>query len=101
MTMSQGFRLQRPDLRAWYWLTIVALMLGLTVCGLPLGGSPALVAQEEAKDAAEEPTTDAATQTKTDEVAEKQQESYLVWLYKASGPFGMCIGLESFVLVAL
>jgi biopolymer transport protein ExbB len=77
-------------------MVVLALAFGLTNVAMESGGWNSLMAQDEAD--AESKDTKSA-----DKAAEPAPErrSYLMWIMIASGPFGACIAIESFTLVAL
>jgi len=92
---------QVTGMRVWYWMVVLALAFGLTTVALEPGWRNALQAQEE--EAAEENAAgekEAAGEEKAD-TSTAPSRSYLMWILIASGPFGACIAMESFVLVAL
>jgi len=105
--MSFGPVLERSNRRGWYCLTILCLLLTLIAC--PPGGALRSYAQDEeeaTEDVGEEaPAAKGAATGEADKgeaaPAVTQDESFLTWLFNASGPFGIMIGLESFVLVGL
>lgn len=116
--MLNGLDCERRNLRTCYWLMGLCC-LGALCTGLSLGAPAVTWAQEEKEEKAdakaakeeaapEEGTEGDAAATKDDKAAAKgteeepkQEESFLLWLHNASGPFGYCIMLESFILVAL
>ena len=103
------------DLRPWTlrnWRRLVALCLACVVLtGLPFSIPSSAWAQDEAGDAATEegdgegdaepePAAKSEKAAAPDD-ALKSDESFLSWLNRASGIFGYCIGIESFILVGL
>ncbi|MFN0054634.1 MAG: MotA/TolQ/ExbB proton channel family protein [Planctomycetales bacterium] len=103
--MSSGWRLDRRRTQSWYALAAWCWVLALTL--IPLRGSSTVWAQdEEAEETTEEEAEPAAdgkpVDAKGGDAAQAPaDESFLAWLYNASGPFGIMIGLESFLLVGL
>lgn len=85
------------------WIVAIALLAGVT--------SPAFAFQEAAVESAmptepEPPIAkpaDAASPAARTEAADESpsQKSFLQWLVDASGPFGACIFVESFLMVAV
>ena len=102
---------RKAGLRTWYWMVILALACGMTSVTVQTGWQTGLLAQDAkgkkaAKEAEPEPAADdaAPAEEKADDKpveAAKPGRSYLMWILVASGPFGACIAIESFVLVAL
>jgi biopolymer transport protein ExbB len=103
--MSTGLGLECQSARSWRWLALLCLVLTLTL--LPSRGTSRLLAQEdEDPDAAMEetepaPAADSAGKKGEAAPAATEDESFLSWLLNASGPFGVMIGIESFLLVGL
>lgn len=105
--MAQLMRRKSVGLTTWYWMVVLAIAFGMTTVTVQSGWQNRLLAQD--KDAkAEEPAPDeAATEEGGGEEAApaatppQPGRSYLMWIIVASGPFGACIAIESFVLVAL
>jgi biopolymer transport protein ExbB len=91
--MVQNMRSNESGIRVWYWMVVLALAFGLTNVAMESGGWNSLMAQDEAE----------AEASKPDKAAEPSapSRSYLMWILIASGPFGACIAIESFTLVAL
>lgn len=101
------------NLRLWNWLFILAVAWSMSFSGAWYGAGSAdrLQAQEEkkaapaAEPAAEEPAAEEGTEEEATEeeaaAAPAPGRSYLMWILIASGPFGACIAIESFILVAL
>lgn len=112
--MYQHMR-QKAGLRTWYWMVVLAIAFGMTTVTLQSGWQASLLAQDaKAKKAEPAAPADAAADEEpaaeegaADETAEapaappQPGRSYLMWILVASGPFGACIAIESFVLVAL
>ncbi len=109
--IENGLLLERAwQRRNWKW---VYLLLGLLAFTMPLTRSSRLVAQDAAdeEEAPEEEDTAADKPAKgakggVDAAAEEtapvvQEESYLEWLWNASGYEGLLIGFGSIGLVAL
>lgn len=105
--MAQLMRRKSVGLTTWYWMVVLAIAFGMTTVTVQSGWQNRLLAQD--KDAkAEEPAPDeAATEEGAPEEAApaaappQPGRSYLMWIIVASGPFGACIAIESFTLVAL
>ena len=109
--MSQFMR-GKAKLQSWYWLVVLAIAWGLTTVTVQTGWESRLLAQDKMEPEAEAPAEGAAAEpaaaaapaaAETPPAAEAAQprRSYLMWIIVASGPFGACIAIESFVLVAL
>lgn len=94
--MVQNMRSNESGMRVWYWMVVLALAFGLTNVAMESGWRNTLQAQEDAEAEEKETKTE---EKKADEPV--QRRSYLMWIIIASGPFGACIAIESFVLVAL
>ncbi|MDB5390354.1 MAG: MotA/TolQ/ExbB proton channel [Planctomycetaceae bacterium] len=94
--MVQNMRSNESGMRVWYWMVVLALAFGLTNVAMEPGWQNTLRAQEDAEG-------DAKADTKADAKADApvERRSYLMWIMIASGPFGACIAIESFTLVAL
>lgn len=111
--MSARSVLGQNNVHRWYVALGLCLLLGLVTTMLAAQAA----AQEEgkAKEAAAEEAAppaegEAAADAEAPEGAAKEapkvegpqtDENLLVWLHKASGPFGYCILAESFVLLAM
>lgn len=106
--MSQFMR-RKTSLQSWYWMVVLAIAFGMTTVTVQTGWQSSLLAQEEKKgkaaaaEAEEEAPAEEAPEEKAAPAAAAPQpgRSYLMWIIVASGPFGACIAIESFVLVAL
>ena len=110
--MFQLMRRKADGLRTWYWMVVLAVAFGMTTVTVQTGRQNSLLAQEGNKKAAAEPEAAEEAAPAEEEGGEGQSEtaaatppqpgrSYLMWIIIASGPFGACIAIESFVLVAL
>jgi biopolymer transport protein ExbB len=105
------FMRRKESLQTWYWMFVLAVAFGMTTVTVQTGWQNNLYAQgkkAEAEPAAEPaadeeaPAEDGAAEEKaTDSAPPQPGRSYLMWIIVASGPFGACIAIESFVLVAL
>lgn len=106
------FMRRKESLQTWYWMFVLAVAFGMTTVTVQTGWQNNLYAQgkkakaeaePEAEAAAEEeaPAEDAPAEEKASAPAPQPGRSYLMWIIVASGPFGACIAIESFVLVAL
>lgn len=94
---------------AWQWFTLFCV--ALLAATLLVRQAPFALAQEgdDEADAASEPDEEASGAEKPAKAAadtaapapENEQESYLEWLWKASGYVGLLIGMESIALLAL
>lgn len=95
----------RANLYLWNWLFIVAVTWSMTFSVVPMTGwNPVVVGQDaDAEPAAAEEAEEGAAEEGEETAAAPAQpgRSYLMWILIASGPFGACIAIESFVLVAL
>lgn len=105
--MAQLMRRKSVGLTTWYWMVVLAIAFGMTTVTVQSGWQNRLLAQEKKgeDEAAAEPEA-AADEGATEEdsapaSAPQPGRSYLMWIIVASGPFGACIAIESFVLVAL
>ena len=106
------FMRRKASLQTWYWMVVLAIAFGMTSVTVQSGWQNSLLAQDKKaakEDAAEE--APAEEEAPADEGSEEKAapasappqpgRSYLMWIIIASGPFGACIAIESFVLVAL
>lgn len=86
--------------RTWFvWLSL-ACWFGLSpVTWSPLGPQSAWAYQDD--DAGGKAAAGGAEETEDPELAKRRQESFLMWMIRASGIFGFLIMLVSFVMVAL
>jgi biopolymer transport protein ExbB len=83
------------------WLCLCGV-LGLSASALsPLGTQSAWAYQDEEDAAAPEKAKPAGDDAEDPELAKRRQESFLMWMIRASGIFGFLIMLVSFVMVAL
>lgn len=109
--MFQLMRRKADGLRTWYWMVVLAVAFGMTTVTVQTGRQNNLLAQEGKKKADAEPAAEEAAAEEESGAEEKTDaapaappqpgRSYLMWIIVASGPFGACIAIESFVLVAL
>ena len=105
------FMRRKSSLRTWYWMFVLALAFGMTTVTVQTGWQSSLLAQgkkDKAAAAEEAPEEEAPAEDAPEEKAAPAEatppqpgRSYLMWILIASGPFGACIAIESFVLVAL
>lgn len=109
------FMRRKESLQTWYWMFVLAVAFGMTTVTVQTGWQSSLLAQEakgKAKAKAEEEAPEEAPAEGEGEAAAEEEKapasappqpgrSYLMWIIVASGPFGACIAIESFVLVAL
>ena len=98
--------LDRPSserLRRRRFVLVAVLLTALL--GVVHHAAPAIAFRNEANDAmpAAEPAAKPAKAAAADEPAAEapQQKTFLKWLIDASGPFGACVFIESFIMVAL
>lgn len=80
-------------MRGWYGLAVFAVIFGVVSSGLATFDAKPAMAQDEAK-------TGEAEEGQA-EAVEKPAESFLSWLIRASGWFGVILLALSFVMVAL
>lgn len=106
--MAQLMRRNARGMQMWYWMVVLALAVGMTTVTVQTGWQAnQLLAQDKkaAAEAEEEATEEEGTEEEAGESAApapaQPGRSYLMWIIIASGPFGACIAIESFILVAL
>lgn len=104
--MLNGLHVEKSKTRAWRWFTFLSLLVALVTIGMPaITPSNAWAFQEgEGKAVAAAADDDAGADDKKaadDEGAPRKKKSFLTWLIKASGVFGLILLLLSFVMVAL
>ena len=100
--MSHGILTANRNTRRWSWLTMLTLLAGFAVSALGDFGSSAVYAQDEGKEAAA-PAAPAAPAAEGNGAASgaPAKESYLAWMIRASGAFGLLLLILSFIMVAL
>lgn len=100
--MSYGIETQ-PAARRWCWLTLLSLLVGFALSALAdFGTLPSARGQDAEK------TEEAAPKKAKPKDGEpkgggsaSQEESYLFWMIRASGIFGLLLLILSFIMVAL
>ncbi len=108
------FMRRKDSLQTWYWMFVLAVAFGMTTVTVQTGWQSSLYAQgkkDKAAKAEEAPAEEEAAPAEGEEAPAEEKpaaaappqpgRSYLMWIIVASGPFGACIAVESFVLVAL